>query len=273
MLDQPLLLEPLLRLMPLPPTLVRHASLSVERRLRTMRLADTPMAQGLSASFDDSCKLTIAEDMEPGQVPIKLSSHGHKRQYSGVHITMLSTKGQLNVVLGDNQCRVFIGSEAVVRGGIQLFNRASVFIGDRTVVGHSRMIVNNADLVIGEDCHLVEDVLLQCNDPHPIVDLSNGEVLNGERRRMYLGRHVLVNRRATLMPGVRVGDGAIVQAGALVLLDVPPNTLVGGAPAVVLREQVAWQREQPLASAAKRAAGSTPLPQPVAAIKRRPAAG
>lgn len=273
MLDQPLLLEPLLRLMPLPHTLVRHASVSVERRLRTMRLADTPMAQGLSASFDDSCKLSIAEDMEPAQVPIKLASQGHRRHYTGVHITMLSTKGQLNLVLGDDHCRLFIGSDTVVRGGMQLFRRASVFIGDRTAIGHSRMIVSNADLVIGEDCHLVEDVLLQCNDPHPIVDLSNGELLNGERRRMYLGRHVLVNRRATLMPGVRIGDGAIVQAAAMVVMDVPPNTLVGGAPAVVLREQVAWQREQAPAPAARRPAGAARATPPVAAVKRRPAAG
>ncbi|MFO1340850.1 MAG: hypothetical protein U1F53_21965, partial [Burkholderiaceae bacterium] len=73
MLDQPLLLEPLLRLMPLPPTLVRHASASVERRLRTLQLADTPMAKSAGARFDDSCRLSIAADMEPDQLPVKLT--------------------------------------------------------------------------------------------------------------------------------------------------------------------------------------------------------
>lgn len=243
MLDQPLLLDPLLRLMPLPATLVRHATLSAERRLRTLRLADTALVKGVAASFDDSCKLTIAEDMEPEQLPIKLVAPKPKRQYAGVHITALGTKGHYKLVIGDDYCRLFVGTDTTVRGAIQLQHRATAFIGDRTVIGASRLLISDADLVIGEDCHLVDEVVLQCNDPHLITDLRNGEMLNAERRRMYLGRHVLVNRRALLMPGVRVGDGAIIEAGALVAADVPPNTWVGGAPAVVLREQVGWTRE------------------------------
>lgn len=243
MLDQSLLLEPLLRLMHLPPSLVRHAPLSVERKLRCVRLCDTPFVEGLSARFDDSCLLSVAEDMEVSKVPIKLSVHGARKQFSGVHLTILSTKGQISLMLGDDNARVFIGSDTNVRANIHLFRRPTVFIGDHTTVGpSSRMMVYHADLVIGEDCNLIEDVLIQCNDPHPIVDLTSGALINGERCRTYLGRHVLVQRRATLLPGVRIGDGSVVQAGALVALDVHPNTMVGGAPASVLREQVSWER-------------------------------
>jgi acetyltransferase-like isoleucine patch superfamily enzyme len=244
MLDQPLLLDPLLRLMPLPATLVRHAPLSAERRLRTLRLSDTPLVAGLAATFDDSCKLTIAEDMEPEQLPVKLNVARTRRQFTGVHLTLLSKKGQYNLLVTDDYCRLFVGTATVVRGVIQLHHRATAFIGDSTIIGgQSRLLVSDADLVIGEGCHLVEEALLQCNDPHLLTDLRNGEPLNGGRRRMYLGRHVLINRRALLMPGVRLGDGAIVDAGALVAADVPPNTQVGGAPAVVLREQVGWSRD------------------------------
>jgi len=253
MLEQPLLLDPLLRLMPLPATLVRHASASVERRLRTLRLADTCLAASLPASFDESCRLTLGEDMEPEQLPVKLAVPKGRRHFSGVHLTLLSTKGQLKLLIGDDQCRVFVGSHTNLRGGIQLFRGATAFIGDHTVIGQSRLIVNHADLVIGEDCHLVEEVLLQCNDAHLITDLSNGRLLNGSRQRTYIGRHVLVNRRTLLMPGLRIGDGAIVQAGSVVVSDVPPNTWVGGAPARVLREQVGWSREMLPATARPKA--------------------
>lgn len=244
MLDQPLLLEPLLRLMPLPRTLLRHAPASAERRLFSVRLRDTPLAQGLGVHFDDSCWLTVAEGMKPAEAPLKLSVQGGKKRFSGVHLTVLSTKGQAKLILGDDQAKVFIGSDTQVRGTAHLFGEPTLFIGDGTHIGaQARLMVNHADLVIGADCQLVDDVLIQCNDPFPVIDLTNGELLNGDRRRIYLGRHVLVNRRAVLNPGVRVGDGAIIQAGAVVVRDVPPNTWVGGSPAVVLREQVAWERD------------------------------
>ncbi|WP_374564934.1 hypothetical protein [Ideonella sp.] len=243
MFDQPLLLEPLLRLMPLPPSLVRHAPLSNEKRLRSVLLRNTPQGSGLGAMFDDTCVLTVAEDMEPAQAPFKLTIHGGKKHFSGVHLTALSPKGQLNLTLGDDGIKVFVGVDTNVRVGMQLFRRPTVFIGDRATIGQSRIIVNHADLVIGEDCQLIEDVLIQCNDPHPIIDQISGELINGERRRTYLGRHVLVQRRAMLMPGVRIGDGAIVQPGALVVHDIPAHTMVGGAPATTLREQVGWERD------------------------------
>jgi acetyltransferase-like isoleucine patch superfamily enzyme len=50
-----------------------------------------------------------------------------------------------------------------------------------------------------------------------------------------IGTDCWLGVRATVLPGVTIGDGAIVAAGAVVTEDVPPNTVVGGVPARVLR--------------------------------------
>ncbi|MCE4945621.1 CatB-related O-acetyltransferase [Streptomyces albulus] len=52
-----------------------------------------------------------------------------------------------------------------------------------------------------------------------------------------VGNDVWFGYRATVMPGVRIGDGAIIAAGALVTADVPPYTIVGGNPARPIRQR------------------------------------
>ena len=52
--------------------------------------------------------------------------------------------------------------------------------------------------------------------------------------------HVWIGANATILPGVTVGYGAIVAAGAVVKNNVPPKCLVAGIPARIIRENVEW---------------------------------
>ncbi|WP_281157135.1 CatB-related O-acetyltransferase [Streptomyces sp. HYC2] len=52
-----------------------------------------------------------------------------------------------------------------------------------------------------------------------------------------VGNDVWFGYRATVMPGVRIGNGAIIAAGAMVTADVPPYTIVGGNPARPIRQR------------------------------------
>lgn len=52
-----------------------------------------------------------------------------------------------------------------------------------------------------------------------------------------LGNNVWVGHRALVMPGVHIGDGAVVAAGSVVVSDVPPFAIAGGNPARVLRSR------------------------------------
>ncbi len=57
-------------------------------------------------------------------------------------------------------------------------------------------------------------------------------------RPVRIGRRCFVGGGSIVMPGVTIGDGSIVGAGAVVQDDVPPATIVGGNPARVLRSNI-----------------------------------
>lgn len=51
-----------------------------------------------------------------------------------------------------------------------------------------------------------------------------------------IGNNVWIGGRAVICPGVTIGDNVVVGAGAVVVKDVPPNVLIGGNPAKIIRK-------------------------------------
>src|SRR5699024_12683549 len=62
------------------------------------------------------------------------------------------------------------------------------------------------------------------------------EYLTDEYRlsKMEIGSNVMIGANTTILPGVTIGDGAIVSAATLVHQDVPPHTFVGGNPMQII---------------------------------------
>ena len=72
---------------------------------------------------------------------------------------------------------------------------------------------------------------------------SDNHAINGNSRvtaPVVIGDHVWIGLNATILKGVRIGNGAVVAAGAVVTADVPENTLVGGVPAKILKDNITW---------------------------------
>ena len=52
---------------------------------------------------------------------------------------------------------------------------------------------------------------------------------------IHIGRNVWIGSYATVLPGITIGEGAIIAAGAVVTKDVPANAMVGGVPARLIK--------------------------------------
>jgi acetyltransferase-like isoleucine patch superfamily enzyme len=111
-------------------------------------------------------------------------------------------------------------------------------IGDDTFIGHDCNLGAARLLVIGSHCLLAGGVRVRDYDGHPLdAALRRAKALASLEsiRPVVIGDDVWVGAGAIILKGVTVGDRSVVGAGAVVTKDVPPDTVVAGNPARVVK--------------------------------------
>ena len=114
-------------------------------------------------------------------------------------------------------------------------HEGTVSIGSKTVLGQECTISAYQHISIGRECVIADRVMLIDFD-HGAADPERPIRLQGiYKRDVRVGHNVWIGYGACILRGVSVGDNAIVGAGAVVTRDVPPNAVVGGVPARLIR--------------------------------------
>ena len=102
-------------------------------------------------------------------------------------------------------------------------------------VGHRVFINQNCTLYDLAEISIGDDVMI---GPNVSIITAGHPVAPSQRRAYVVGkpiRNAWIAAGATIVGGVAVGENSVVAAGSVVTKDVPPNTLVGGNPARVIR--------------------------------------
>lgn len=113
-----------------------------------------------------------------------------------------------------------IGKKAFINSGCIFQDQGGIYIKDNVLIGH-----NVSLLTINHDLNPQKRGNIY---PKPIIINDN----------------VWIGTNATILPGISIGSGSIIAAGAVVTKDVPPNVIVGGVPAKIIKELNIKQQDE-----------------------------
>lgn len=127
---------------------------------------------------------------------------------------------------------VKIGPHSTIHMGVRFFSPRRVKIGEDTIIGFGTFLDGRAPLAIGNHVDIASEVLIY-NEEHDTAS----ETFAPRNEPVTIEDYVFIGPRAIVLPGVTVGRGAIVAAGAVVTKDIGPFSIAGGVPAEVIGER------------------------------------
>jgi acetyltransferase-like isoleucine patch superfamily enzyme len=131
------------------------------------------------------------------------------------------------VVLGDGVS--FNGT--IVPIELITYTSGRIEIGNHTFINYGSSIAARVSVKIGSHCHLGHYTFIMDNGQHDVV--RHWELPKSDP--VIIEDHVWIGSKAVILPGVRIGCNAVIGAGSIVTKDVPPQCVVAGNPARVLR--------------------------------------
>lgn len=125
-----------------------------------------------------------------------------------------------------------IGNGAVIFMDCTFDCTTNFSVGRNTVVNAGCRIDNKAGIAIGENVSISQQVMILAADH----DMDSPDFA-GRNRPVVIEDYVWIGTRAMIMPGVTIGKGAVVAAGAVVTKNVEPYTVVAGVPAKFIKNR------------------------------------
>lgn len=125
-----------------------------------------------------------------------------------------------------------IGLGSSIHSDCRFFSVKRIKVGKDSIIGYGAFFDGRAPIMIGDHVDIASEVMVY-NQEHDINSPDFKAITGSVNIRDY----VFIGPRSIILPGVTIGKGAIVAAGAVVTKDVKDFDIVGGIPAIVIGER------------------------------------
>lgn len=125
-----------------------------------------------------------------------------------------------------------IGRGSTIHMGARFFAPRGISIGEDSIIGFRSFLDGRAKLIIGNHVDIASEVMIY-NSEHDV----NSEDFHATEAPVTINDYVFIGPRSIILPGVTIGRGAVVAAGAVVTKNVASFAMVGGVPAQVIGER------------------------------------
>lgn len=129
-----------------------------------------------------------------------------------------------------------VGENVIVYPGLLTARPENIRLGNGVCINYNATLYahDNSKIVLDDRVVVAAHVMI-CSVYHDMEKM--GEAFNTQllEKDVYIGKDVWIGAKSIVLPGVSVGEGAVIAAGSVVTKDVPPFTVVGGVPARKIR--------------------------------------
>ncbi len=175
---------------------------------------------------------------DPELVAIKRKTHNLNVDYNQTHEEEFEKREQiLREILGE------MGEGLRIQGPIAFHYGKHTKIGKRFFANFNFTVQDDGEVTIGDDCNFGPNVTI-VTPVHPMVPEERRALKSPEgkdahlcwAKPVHIGNDCWLGANVVVCPGVTIGDGCVIGAGAVVTRDVPPRSFAAGNPCRVIRE-------------------------------------
>ena len=114
------------------------------------------------------------------------------------------------------------------------FGGSNVILGKNFYANFNLVLVDDGLITIGDNVMIGPNVVI-ATALHPLKAKERNSECNQKNLPVTIGNNVWIASSVTILPGVTIGDNAVIAAGAVVTKDVPANAMVAGIPAKIIK--------------------------------------